>query len=277
MLAGSNDTRSGREEEPRILVAGRIIFAIAMVGFGIVCLVFVEFVRQLQPVREFVSASTPGYGLLAVLTGLLLIAAGGAILANVKTHQAAIVLTMLFASWIVFLQIPSAFANPSLLRSPWWIRTFETVVLAGTTLILAGRSGQPVRAGWVRVGQMLFGLSLPVFAVLHFVYAANVASLVPAFYPWPLFLAYFTGVAKLAAGLAIAIGVVPRPAAIMVSLLYGMYALTLHIPLQFVGHPAGQPNNVTSMFVAIAFCGAALIVADSLARRGRPPAGGTQP
>jgi uncharacterized membrane protein YphA (DoxX/SURF4 family) len=259
-----------------MLLAGRIIFAIAMMGFGIVCLVFVDFVRQLQPVSEFVPASTPGYGLLAVLTGLLLVAAGVAILTNIKMYQAAIVLAMLFASWILFLQIPSAFANPNLLRSPWWIRTFETVALAGATLILAGRSGQPVHEGWIRIGQVLFGLSLPVFAVLHFVYASNVASLVPAFYPWPLFLAYFTGAAKLAAGLAIAIGVVPRLSAIMVALLYGMYAVTLHIPLQFVDHPAGQPNSVTSMFVAIAFCGAALIVAGSLPRAARSPAAVTR-
>ncbi|MPY88366.1 MAG: DoxX family membrane protein [Luteitalea sp.] len=255
-----------------MLLSGRMVFATAMAGFGIVSLVFVDFVKQLQPVGELVPASTPGYGLLAILTGVVLIAAGLAIMANVKTYQAAIVLTVLFAVWIVFLQVPSAFLNPSLLRSPWWVRTFETVVLAGTALILAGLTSQPTRKRWVRIGRLLFGVSLPVFGVLHFIYAENVASLVPSVYPWPLFLAYFTGAAKLAAGAAIAVGVLPRLAAIMVAILYGAYALTLHIPHQFMDQPVGyQPRGVTSMFVAIAFCGAALIVAGSLARQDQPP------
>jgi uncharacterized membrane protein YphA (DoxX/SURF4 family) len=247
-----------------MLRSGRIVFAVAMAGFGVVSLVYVDFVRQLQPVSEFVPASTPGYGPLAVATGLALIAAGLAILADVRTWHAAVFLAGFFALWILFLQVPSAFANPTLLRSPWWVRTFETVVLAGAALILAGLAGRSVRERWVVVGRRLFGVSLPVFGVLHFIYAENVASLVPAFYPWPLFLAYFTGAAKAAAGLAITAGLVPRLAASLVAVQYGIYALTLHIPRQFMDQPAGyQPNGVTSMFVAIAFCGAALIVAGS--------------
>lgn len=255
-----------------MLLSGRLVFATAMTGFGIVSLVYVDFVRQLQPVGELVPASTPGYGLLAIVTGVVLIAAGLALMVNVKAYQAASVLTVFFALWIVFLQVPSAFLNPSLLRSPWWVRTFETVVLAGAALILAGLASQPIRERWVRIGQILIGISLPVFGVLHFIYAENVASLVPAFYPWPLFLAYFTGAAKLAAGAAIAVGVLPRLAAIMVAIQYGVYALTLHIPRQFMDQPASyQPNGVTSMFVAIAFCGAALIVAGSVERRRQRP------
>jgi len=247
-----------------MLVSGRLVFAAAMAGFGIVSVVFVDFVRQLQPVSLFVHASTPGYAPLAILTGVILVAAGIAIGANQRTFQAAAVLAAFFASWVVFLQIPSAFAFPALLRSPWWIRTFETVVLAGAALILAGQARRPERDGWIRTGRLLVGVSLPVFGVLHLIYPESVAALVPAFYPWPMFLAYFTGAAKIAAGIAIAANVLARLAATLIAVQYALYALTLHIPRQFIEQPAGhQPNGITSMFIAIAFCGVGLIVAGS--------------
>jgi uncharacterized membrane protein YphA (DoxX/SURF4 family) len=111
-----------------------------------------------------------------------------------------------------------------------------------------------------------------VFGILHLIYPESVAALVPGFYPWPMFLAYFTGAAKIAAGVAIAAGVLARLAASLLALQYALYALTLHIPRQFMEQPAGyQPNGITSMFIAIAFCGVALIVAGSGAGSRTPP------
>jgi uncharacterized membrane protein YphA (DoxX/SURF4 family) len=254
----------------RMIVLGRILFGVAMVGFGVIGLVFVEFVHNLQPVRAFVPTSTPGYGVMAILNSVFLIAAGLAIMANIRTQSATIALAVWLASWIVLLQVPSAFVNPRLLRSPWWIRMFELVVFTGAAMILAARASEPVRERWVRVGRIMFGVSLPVFGVLHLVYPDSVARLVPPMFPWPMFWAYFTGSANLAAGIAIVAGVLPRLAAYSAAAMYGTYALTLHIPRQFMDHPPGyQPGGATSTFIAIGFCGAALIVAGSMARTAR--------
>lgn len=250
-----------------MLSVGRVVFAAAIVGFGVLCLSFVDFVHQLQPVDVLLPASTPGYGLLALVTGVILIAAGLAIATTIMLHQATVALAVFFTLWIVVLQVPSAFIDPSLLRSPWWVRTFETLALTGAALILAGRSSEPVREGWVRTGRILFGVSLPVFGVLHLIYAGNVASLVPAFYPWPLFWAYLTAAGNLAGGAAIVTGVYPRLAAIAVGVMYGTYAVTLHIPRQVLEQPLSDRGGWTSMFVAIGFCGAALIVAGSTGER----------
>ena len=250
-----------------MLLAGRILFATAIVGFGLLCLVYVDFIHQLQPVDVLLPASTLAYSALAILIGVVLVAAGGAILMDVWTYRAGLLLAAMFALGIVVLQVPSAFMNPELLRSPWWVRTFEELALAGAAVILAGMASRPVRERWVRTGRVLFGVSLPVFGILHFIYAENVASLVPSFYPAPLFLAYLTGAAKVAAGAAIATGVLSRLAATMVAVLYGTYALTLHIPRQFMDRPEGYRPGATSMFIAVGFCGAALLVAGSLAKR----------
>jgi uncharacterized membrane protein YphA (DoxX/SURF4 family) len=250
--------------------AGRIIYAIAIAAFGVICLVFRDFVNSLQPVP----ASMPGYGIVAVLTGLVLLGAGLALIANVKTYFAALALVAMFILWIVVLHIPSAFIDPSLLRSPWWIRTFETLALAGAALILAGLAADPVREKWLRVGRMAFGISLPVFGILHFIYPDNVAALValsPVSYPWPLFWAYLTGAGHLAAGLAIATGVLSRLAALLAGIMYASWAFTLHLP-RIIDHPetyGGNRRELTSQFVCVAFWGAAWIVA-AVSEKRRP-------
>jgi uncharacterized membrane protein YphA (DoxX/SURF4 family) len=173
--------------------------------------------------------------------------------------------------WIVLLHVPSAFTDPSLLRSPWWIRTFESLALAGAALIMAGLAGNPARQSWVRAGRITFGISLPVFGTLHFIYPENVAALValsPAGYPWPLFWAYLTGVGHFAAGVAIVTGVWSRLAAILAGIMYASWALTLHLP-RIIDNPdtySGDRPELTSLFVCVAIWGAAWIVAGSLAK-----------
>lgn len=251
-----------------MLATGRVLFASAVTAFGVLCLVYVDFVNQLQPVGEFFTSGTPGYRLFAVLTGAFLIAAGLALMAGFKTRPAAVALVLLFGLWIVLLQIPSAFAQPALLRSPWWIRTFETAVLAGAALMLAGLASRPVSGPLVQAGRLVVGLSLPVFGILHFIYPASVAALValsPFAYPWPTFWAYLSGFGHFAAGVAIAAGVLPRVAATLAGTMYASWALTLHLP-RLLDPPAGFSGyrpELTSLFVCMAFWGAAWIAAGS--------------
>ena len=235
-------------------------------GLGLVCVIFGDFVNSLQPVPKWM----PGYAPLALATGFILVVAGASVMANVKTILAATGLAVLLASWIVLLHVPSAFTDPILLRSPWWIRTFETLALAGACLVVVGRASAPVRERRVRAGRIMFGVSLPVFGILHFVYADNVASLVPDFYPWPLFLAYLTGAGHFAAGIAIATGVFARPAALLAGAMYAVWALTLHVPRVIDNPPAyqGDRAELTSLFVCVAFWGAAWLIAGNVWNKG---------
>lgn len=244
-------------------LAGRWMYGLAITAFGILCMGYMNFINSLQPVPE----SIPGHGLLAVLLGLALALAGMSIVSGVRAVHAGFFVAVLFLAGIVVLHIPSAFTNPALLRSPWWIRTFESLALAGAALILAGLAAGDGREAWVRRGRVMFGISLPVFGVLHFVYAGNVASLIPAWYPWPLFLAYLTGFGHFAAGVAIVSGVVARLAAILAGFMYATWAITLHVPRVLAPPPGsmGERAELTSLVVCVAFSGAAWIVAGSLA------------
>lgn len=260
-------------------LAGRIVYAAAIVGFGVVGLAYVNFLNSLQPVP----VALPGYAPLAVVNGLVLLAAGLAIMANFQVLPAATTVAAMLGLGMVLLHVPSAFIDPSLLRSPWWIRMFESLALGGAALILAGLSSRPVREQWIRIGRIAFGVSLPVFGILHFIYPESVAGLValsPVSYPWPMFWAYLTGAGHLAAGVAIATGVLARWAAMLAGLMYASWALTLHLP-RIISHPAarsadnpvgyaGDRRELTSLFVCVAFWGAAWIVAAAW-RRNPPP------
>ena len=253
-----------------------------MLAFGVVCLVYVDFVNSLQPVPEWL----PGYDILAVVTGLVFAAGGAALLAGWRMVPAGLAVAGLFASWIVLLHVPWAFAEPAQLRSPFWIRVFESLSLAGAAIILAGVAGD--RPRWVRLGRQAFGISLPVFGILHFIYPESVAALVavsPVAWPWPLAWAWLTGAGHFAAGIAVLTGYWARLAALLAGAMYASWVFTLHLP-RIVGDlapasaefPVGYQGNrpeLTSLFVCIAFWGAAWLVAGTLGQR--PAAAAVEP
>lgn len=253
-------------------LTGRAVFGIAIAAEGVICLYFRDFIHSLQPVP----AGIPGYDTLALLTGVLLVAAGFAIVSGVRARLFGFTLAALLVLGIPLLHVPGAMQEPALLLSPFWIRTFESLALAAAAVVVAGRADEP-RPGWIRAGRFVFGASLPVFGILHFVFADNVAALVatatPA-WPSPLFMAYLTGAGHVAAGVAIATGIWARVAAILAGFMYATWAMTLHLP-RVIDHPAarslenpagygGDRGEFTSLFVCVAFWGAAWIVAGSL-------------
>jgi uncharacterized membrane protein YphA (DoxX/SURF4 family) len=259
----------------RLRTVGRLAFGTAILAFGVISLAYTDFVSSLQPVP----ASVPGYGGLALLSGLALAAGGGAIAVGRGVRAAGLLLSAFLASWILFLHVPSAFLEPALLRSPWWIRTFETLIFASAALILATDADPLAPRQRIDRARIAIGLSLPVFGVLHLVYPASVAALIPPWYPLPMFWAYFTGFAQIAAGLAIATGVLSRLAATAAGLMYGLWALTLHTPrnwCRLYGPCEAFPDlplvewanlrpELTSLFVAVGMCGAAWTLAGTLA------------
>jgi hypothetical protein len=114
----------------------------------------------------------------------------------------------------------------------------------------------------IKFGRLCFGISLPVFAATHFIYADFVATLIPAWIPGRLFLAYFTGAAHLFAGLAIVSNIKARLAAMLAGAMYGSWALILHVPR--VTADIGNQGEITSLFVAVALCGSAWLIAGSV-------------
>ena len=102
---------------------------------------------------------------------------------------------------------------------------------------------------------------LVVVGVQHFLYAAFIATLIPAWYPARLFLAYFVGVAFFAAAVGMLVERTTRPAGTLLGVMFLLFVTTTHIP-RIVAH-SRDGNEWTSGLVALAMCGGAWIVAST--------------
>jgi len=240
-------------------LAGRICLAVGILVFGILSLVHGDYVSGLQPLPTPTATH-----LWAQLSGFLLVAIGSCLLIDRTIRWAAFGLAALFLLWCVLIHAPIVIAEPR--NGTAWVRFFETFALAGAALVLAGMSASQRVPGdandkLIRLGRFCLGISLPVFAATHFIYADFVATVVPAWIPARLFWAWFTGAAHLAAGLAVLTGIQARLAALLAGAMYGSWALLLHVPR--VMPDIGNRPEMTNLFVAVALCGAAWIVASS--------------
>src|SRR5262249_49944055 len=114
----------------------------------------------------------------------------------------------------------------------------------------------------LRVVQALFGLCAIAFGAAHFLYLAFTASMIPAFIPFHLFFAAFTGAGHLAAGLSIISGILARLGSVLLPLMFGCFVVLLHIP-RVLADPANR-IEWTMLCHATALTGAALLIASSI-------------
>ena len=75
----------------------------------------------------------------------------------------------------------------------------------------------------IGLGRYLFALTLVIFGWQHFDVASFIATLIPAWMPARLFLAYFTGGAFIAAGVAIGANVQARLGAAWLGIMFLLY------------------------------------------------------
>src|SRR5258708_1321787 len=111
------------------------------------------------------------------------------------------------------------------------------------------------------LGRILVAVSLVVFGVETFICGGFVATLVPGFMRGRLFWAYFVGGGFIGAAAGILYGIMARPAATMLGVMFFLFVVLLHIP-RIVGL-SHDGNEWTSGFVALAMCGGAWILANA--------------
>lgn len=87
------------------------------------------------------------------------------------------------------------------------------------------------------LGPVLVAAALAAFAGEHFTAAASLARLVPRWLPAPLFIAYFVGVAHLAAALSFVARRYVRWAAMGLALMFALFVLLMDLPTA-IAHPA---------------------------------------
>jgi len=250
---------------------GRSFLGAALAGSGALQLVIADYVR-LVPKAD---ASTPVSPAGPYLVGVVLLAAGVAVLAGRRISLAGTVVAALILFSFVFRSLPQAIGNP------WagfmWTNPLKALALAGGAL-LAGALPRGEHPGGAqkpgaRIGLLaavLLAAFLVVCGVQHFVYREFVAGMVPSWIPpGQRFWTYLTGVALISGGVGILVPATGRLAAALSGLMVVLWVFLLHIPRAVAG-PA-HSNETAGVFEALAISGIALMVSETRPRRRARP------
>jgi uncharacterized membrane protein YphA (DoxX/SURF4 family) len=192
----------------------------------------------------------PARAILACVVGAALVVLGVAVAADRKPRPAARAAVAIW--WFAALGLHLPLLLGHLRDGGEWTCAFEVLAIGagGAALALPNRPN---------LGRYAFAISLPIFGVLHFVFRAYVASVIPSWLPAHMFWAYATGVLHIAAGLAMLTGVCGRLAAVLAGAMFGSWVIVLHLPRAIA---AGDTRaEWTSLFVALAMCGGAWLIA----------------
>ena len=230
---------------------GRVLFAIAMMFFGVQFVIFAASLTGPVPGPPWIRGSA----IVAWLVAAGFIAAALSLATGTMARGASLLVGAALLGFGLIHYGPALVAKPHD-PGPWTV-LFELLALGGGALVIAASCSPPPRGRWVfrlaDAGRMLIAISLVVFAVQHFIYARFVATLVPAWIPERLFWAYFTGAAFIAAALSFVAGRMVRLAGFLLGAMFLLWVLVLHIPR--VAGAMRNGDEVTSLFVALAMSG----------------------
>ena len=225
---------------------------------------------EFVPIMPFVTLF-PRSPALVYVTGTALLAAASMLMAARQRRRLVAICTGL-----LFLGCALLFEAPRVIAAPLDIvarnNFFQVLVFAAAGFMLAGtllENGNPVVTRLIELGPLLFGLSSIVFGVDHFLIPGFIARLVPVWIPKPLFWAWFTGVAFVAAGLAIVVRFLDRIAAFCLGVMFLLFATLIHGPAVTRSPGAHDPDEWSNILIVVGMAGASWLCALTAQRPAR--------
>jgi len=244
------------------------LFAVGLIGLGVLASVHRDFALVWQPVP----AGVPARSALAFGSGVLMIALAAG-LSFPRARPCAVRILFPYLLLWACLKLPEVITAPE--KESSWLGLGElTLLLAGGWTLLA-RLGQlpndsPLEflAGdrGLRMARILFAVSIIPIGLSHIVYLQPTANFVPHWLPYRSGWAVLTGAGQIASGLGVLFGVLPRIAAYAEAGQIALYTLLVWAPAL-----AAAPTrlNCTAFFVSWIFGAAAWAVAQNVPAKGR--------
>src|SRR6202158_1055364 len=217
------------------------LFAVGMIGLGILALVYGDFALVWQPVAPWI----PGRTFLAYGSGVLMLLGGVGLLFRATAVCAVRILFPYLIVWLL-LKVPALVVAPQM--EAVWLGFGElAVLLTGGWVLFATLAdlpqGSPLAfAGGeksIRVARILFAVSLIPIGLSHLVYTKETVELVPAWLPYRVGWAYLTGVGQIACGLGVLFSVLPRVAAMAEASMISLFTLLVWGP-KFLAAPKAR-------------------------------------
>ncbi len=239
------------------------VYGAGIAALGAVCLLASDFVVAQPLPRDF-----PARAALAYATAAFLFLSGAAIQWPRATSRAAAAIAVFYALAILGSDVPAVLANLGV-YGIYSGAAEQVAILAAASIVWAASAeiDRTTAAGLTRASQVAFGLCAVLFGGAHFAYMNLTAPLVPKFLPPSQeFWGVATGIAHIAAGLAILARVRARLAAILLTAMYASFTPLVHLPM-LIARPH-DPWIWAENAINLALTGAAWVVANSLGRRG---------
>jgi len=241
------------------------LFAVGMIGLGILALIYGDFAMVWQPVPQF-----PGRTALAYASGVLMLFGGVGLMFEATAAWSARVLFPYLIAWAL-LKVPALVVAPGM-EAVWLGFGERAVLLAGGWFLFAKLGevdGSPL--GFITsekglyIAKKFFAVWLIPIGLSHIFYVKETAALVPAWLPYREGWAYLTGAVHIAAGLGVLFSVFPRLAASLEAGMIGVFTLLVWAP-RIVAEPKAR-LPWTAFFISWAIAAAAWVVSLSIAAK----------
>jgi len=248
----------------RIVSVGHGVFAAVMIGIGILGLIHPGYAA----IWDGIPKALPGREYLPYLGSLVALACGlGLLWPRTATVAARVLLAYLFL-WMLIFKGRIIILAPTV-EGAYQTASENAVEVAGAWVLYTwlandwDRRWLGVATGdkGVRIARVLYGLAMLGFGFSHFAYLQLTAPLVPAWLLWPVFWAYFTGTAYLAAGVAVLTGILGRLAATLAAVQMAAFLLLVWLPKILGG--SMSDFNWGEIVVNVALVAGAWLVVDS--------------
>jgi uncharacterized membrane protein len=253
---------SSQQQQPALT-----LFAIGMIGLGILALIYGDFALVWQPVALWI----PGRTILAYGSGLIMLFGGIGLLFRSTAAWSARILFPYLIVWLL-LKVPALFVAPGM--EAVWLGLGEIAVLLSGGWVLFAQlaalpEGTPLKfatgENGIRLARILFAVSLIPIGLSHIVYVKQTADFVPAWLPYRVGWAYLTGAGQIASGLGVLFSIFPRVAAWAEAGMISLFTLLVWGPAILAAPRTRLPW--TAFFISWAIASAAWVVAQNIATK----------
>jgi uncharacterized membrane protein len=244
------------------------LFAAGMIGLGVLALVYRDFALVWQPVAPWV----PGRTVLALGSGLLMIACGAGLLFRATAAWSVRVLFPYLIVWAL-LKVPALVVAPQI--EGVWLGFGELAMLLAGGWVLFARLGGVPEGSWlgfatgergIRIAKYLFAVWVIPVGLSHFFYVKATIDLIPAWMPGRMFWAYLTGAGHIAAGLGVLFSLVPRVAVAAEAAMLSIITLLVWAPAVLAKPTVRMPW--TAFWISWAITSAVWVLAQGIWKSG---------
>jgi uncharacterized membrane protein YphA (DoxX/SURF4 family) len=228
---------------------GRIFYGISIAAIGFLTICYKDFPYMMIPPKHGWLTNHP---VVTYIAGAFLLITGACIAIGKAVRPVSLLLGTVLLLVFCFYFVPyELFVSGSYSRFSAWENAAKELTLASGAVVIAGRYP----------GIVLYALTIISYSIDHFIYGSQAADYIPAWIPGHVFWIYFAGAALLGAGIGILLNIRREIMATLLGTMIFIWVVILHIPKAIANPADNTGGEVTSLFLALAYCGIAFVIA----------------